>query len=270
MEVLKTLRFIFVVISSLIAVIYFLFISYVYFNQEELIFDSSKLAKNFEFKYNEEFEEINLKSFDGKLLNGLLFKAKDSKGLIFYLHGNSGSLETWGNIARIYTDLGYDIFILDYRGFGKSEGAVDSEEQIYKDVSIAYKNLLKRYNEKDVVIIGYSIGTGVATWLASNNKPKTLILQSPFFNFLEFSSTRIPFIPDFLKKFKFESNLNITKVRSPVYIFHGKEDQLIPIQNSVRLSKLLKKGSHFYKLDNQDHLQMNENLDYIEKLKSLL
>jgi pimeloyl-ACP methyl ester carboxylesterase len=270
MEILKTFRFIFVVIFSFIAVIYLIFISYIYFNQVEIIFDGSKLAKDYKFQFNQEFEEINVKSFDAKGQNGLLFKAKDSKGLVFYLHGNSGALDSWGDIASIYTELGYDIFILDYRGFGKSEGIIESEEQVYKDISFAYKKLLTRYKENNVVIIGYSIGSGFATRLASDNNPKMLILQSPYYNFLEFSSSRIPYMPNFLKKFKIESNLYLVNVKSPVFIFHGKDDYLIPIQNSERLRKLLKKGSRFYELKDQDHLQMNQNSDYREKLKSLL
>jgi pimeloyl-ACP methyl ester carboxylesterase len=271
METFRTIRFVMVVIFSLIAGLYLLFVSYVYFNQEEMIFNGgSKLSKNFKFQYEQEFEEINIKSFDDKKLNGLLFKAKNPKGVVFYLHGNSGALDSWGNIASVYTDLGYDIFILDYRGFGKSEGKIESEEQVFKDISFAYKNILKRYNEKNTVIIGYSIGTGFAAWLASKNNPKMLILQSPYYNFLEFSSTRIPYVPDLVKKFKIETNLFIVKVKAPVFIFHGKNDNLIPIQNSERLSRLLHKGSHFYRLDNQDHLQMNQNSDYREKLKILL
>ncbi|WP_281636007.1 alpha/beta hydrolase [Flavobacterium marginilacus] len=270
MEILKTIRFVLIVTFSVIAVIYIFFVSYIYFNQEEIIFAGSKLPENYKFQYQQEFEEINVKSFDGKKLNGLLFKAKESKGIVFYLHGNSGSLDTWGDIASIYTDLGYDIFILDYRGFGKSEGKIENEQQVLKDLSFAYKNILERYEEKDVVIIGYSIGTGFAAWLASKNKPKMLILQSPYYNFLEFSNTRIPYIPDLFKKFKIETNLFLANVKVPVFIFHGKQDYLIPIENSVRLSKLLHKESHFYPLENQDHLLMNQNADYKDKLKILM
>lgn len=270
MEIIRTVRFTGIVIFSIITFIYLSYISYIYFNQEEIIFDSSKLTKDFKFQFDQEFEEINVASFDGKKINGLLFKAKESKGIVFYLHGNSGALDSWGNIASGYTDLGYDIFILDYRGFGKSEGRIENEQQVFKDISCVYKNILNRYEEKNVVIIGYSIGTGFATWLASKNNPKMLILQSPYYNFLEFSGTRVPYVPHMFKKFRIETNLFLENVKVPVFIFHGKNDNLIPIQNSERLTRLLRKGSCFYKLDNQGHLQMNENLDYKEKLKSLL
>ena len=90
--------------------------------QERLIFFPEKLDKNYQFEFGQKFEEQNIKTTDGKLINGLLFKTHNSKGLIFYLHGNAGSLSSWGEVAKTYTDLNYDIFIFDYRGYGKSEG----------------------------------------------------------------------------------------------------------------------------------------------------
>jgi uncharacterized protein len=267
---MKTIKFLFLSFSGIFGVIYLLIISYVYFNQVDMVFQSSKLSADYKFEFEQNFEEINIPSFDGKKLNGLLFKTENAKGLVFYLHGNAGTVENWGNIAPKYTNLGYDIFILDYRGFGKSEGEIDSEEQVYKDISAAYKHLLTKYEESKIIITGYSIGTGPAAYLAAANNPKALILQAPYYNFLEFSSGRVPFIPDFLKKFKFETNVFITKIKAPIYIFHGKEDQLIGYENSVRLSKLLKPTDHFYSLENQDHIGINENEVFMKELEVIL
>ena len=106
----------------------------IYFNQEKLIFHPDKLETNFKYNFEGNYEEQFFKMEDGTQLNGLLFKADSSKGLIFYLHGNAGSLETWGEIASNYTNLNYDIFILDYRGFGKSEDVISSESQFFSDI----------------------------------------------------------------------------------------------------------------------------------------
>src|SRR5690606_15976768 len=123
------------------------------------------------------FEEMYIKMEDGIPLHGLLFKTKASRGLIFYLHGNAGSLSSWGEVAKSYTDLHYDVFILDYRGYGKSGGFVNSEQQIFQDVQTAYNEIMKQYPEEKIVVLGYSIGTGPASKLAANNHPKLLILQ---------------------------------------------------------------------------------------------
>lgn len=270
MEILKTVKFLGIVLLCFFLVIYVLIISYVYFNQIGLVFHSSKLPKDFKFDYQQKFEEVNIPSFDGSILNGLLFKAENSKGLVFYLHGNAGTLETWGKIAKIYTSLGYDIFILDYRSFGKSEGEIENEEQLSKDISIVYKKVAEKYAGNKIIIAGYSIGSGFATKLALENNPKALILQAPYYNFLELSSSKVPFFPDFMKKFSLETNLYLPKIKSPIYIFHGTKDQLIPIDNSIRLKKLLKSNAYFYPLKNQEHIGVNENEDFQEQLKKIL
>ncbi len=110
--------------AFLLVVIIFLLL---FFFQEKLIFFPEKLDKNFKFNFPSKFDEINIKTGDNKLLNGLLFKADNPKGLIFYLHGNAGSLNSWGEVAKTYVNLHYDVFILDYRGYGKSEGSISSQ-----------------------------------------------------------------------------------------------------------------------------------------------
>lgn len=235
-----------------------------------MMFHASKLDKNYTFNFENNFEEITIKSFDKINLHGLLFKTEKSKGLIFYLHGNQGAVDSWGNISKIYTDLGYDIFILDYRSFGKSEGDIESEKQFNTDISFVYKKLISRYPEKKTIIVGYSIGTGPATILASKNNPKALILQAPYFNFVELADAQVPFVPHFLYKFKFETNRYISKIKAPIYLFHGNKDQLISYSNSFRLKKLLKPTDAFFILQNQDHIGINENEDFQNQLKIIL
>ncbi|RZJ99382.1 MAG: alpha/beta fold hydrolase [Flavobacterium sp.] len=267
---MEKLKFIVVTFCSIFGILYILIVSYLYFHQEDFIFQPTKLSKEYQFQYDSEFEELSIPSFDTMNLSGLLFKAENSKGLIFYLHGNAGALDTWGNIAETYTDLGYDIFILDYRGFGKSEGQIEDEQQVYKDVTFAYKKLLSNYPENRVIITGYSIGTGPATYLASINNPKALILQAPYYNFSEMADSRFPFLPGFVLKYKFETNTFISEVKAPVYLFHGNKDRIIPFSNSVKLQKLLKPSDLFFPLENQDHLNMNDNVEFQKKLEMIL
>lgn len=267
---MKAIRFLVLSLSSFFGVIYLIYVSYVYFNQAEMVFYANKLPTNFKFEFNQNFEELNIASFDGKIQNGLLFKVENPKGLIFYLHGNAGSIDSWGNNAEIFTNLGYDIFFLDYRGFGKSEGQIENQDQVFKDISIVYDVVITNYKNKKNIIIGYSIGTGLATYLASVKKNDFLILQAPYYNFLEFSTGRVPFFPDFLKKFHFETNKYFLQIKTPIYIFHGKDDSLIGIQNSYNLEKLFKETDSLFVLENQEHIGINANYDFQEKLKKLL
>lgn len=163
------------------------------------------------------------------------FKADTSKGLIFYLHGNAGSLKSWGEIAKTYTSLHYDLFILDYRGYGKSEGTISSEAQLYKDVHVVYNNLKTKYDENKIIVLGYSIGTGPATELAAANHPKLLILQAPYYSMTDLMKHNYPIIPAFLLKYKFETNKNIRNCKMPIVIFHGDNDEVIYFQSSLKL-----------------------------------
>ena len=136
-------------IATLIIVVslYLIVCGILYFFQERFIFFPQKLDKNYLFQFDEKFEERNIRTADGILLSGLLFKAPNSRGLIFYLHGNAGSLSSWGEVAATYTDLNYDVFLLDYRGYGKSEGVINSQEQFYEDIQTAYQELKKEYRK---------------------------------------------------------------------------------------------------------------------------
>lgn len=162
--------------------LYILICALLYFFQEKLIFFPEKLPKDFKFSFYEKTEEISIKTRDNILLNGVLFKADNAKGVILYLHGNAGSINSWGDVAGIYTALQYDVFMVDYRGYGKSEGKINNEQQFYEDMQATYDKLKTMYDESKIIVLGYSIGTGPATKIASANHPKLLILQAPYYS----------------------------------------------------------------------------------------
>jgi uncharacterized protein len=267
---MKAIRFTFFTFLTIFGILYLLYVTYIYFNQEEMVFRASKLSEKHQFSFSEKFEEVTIPSFDGTHLHGLLFKTPNPKGVVFYLHGNKGTVDDWGSSASIYTDLGYDIFYLDYRGFGKSEGEIENQEQIYNDISIAYDLVTSKYNSKETILIGYSIGTGLAAYLASIKNPKKLVLQAPYYNFLEYSTSRAPYFPDFLKKFDFETNRYIVKVKAPIYLFHGNQDGLISVSNSQRLKSIIKTTDSLFILDGEDHIGINDNSDFQQHLKQIL
>ncbi|MBA5630489.1 alpha/beta hydrolase [Moheibacter lacus] len=198
------------------------------------------------------------------------FKAKNPKGVVYYLHGNSGNLSGWGDIADTYLALGYNVLILDYRGFGKSEGEIESEKQFYDDVALGYGFLKERFNEDEIIVIGYSVETSAASHLASTNSPKLLILQAPYYNLTEIADTRFPFVPKFMLKYKFENQKHIEKTKCPVYIFHGDDDQTIFYEDAVKLKDHLKDKDRYITLNGQGHVGMNENIEFKEKLRELL
>lgn len=255
---------------AVLIILYIVLCGLLYFFQEKLIFFPEKLEKDFHFDFKQEFEEINVKATDGKFINGLLFKAPKSKGLLFYLHGNAGSLNSWGEVAKTYTDLNYDIYIIDYRSYGKSEGTINSEKQLFEDNQTAYNELKKRYPEDKIIIIGYSIGTGLASKLASTNNPKLLILQAPYYNLTHIMQQRFSLIPTFILKYKFATNDYLKSCKMPVLIFHGNQDEVIDYKSSLKLKEEFKKQDTLIVLKGQRHNGMTDNEDYKFELSKIL
>jgi len=258
-----------VTISILIGA-YILVCGLLFIFQEKLIFFPDKLDKNHKFDFPQGFEEIYLTTEDQKVLHGLLFKADSSNGLIFYLHGNGGALDRWGTVSETYTSLDYDIFILDYRGYGKSEGTIESEAQLSQDVQLAYSEMLKLYSENKIVVLGYSIGTGLAAKLASTNHPRLLILQAPYYSLTDVVRHSFPLVPPFLLKYKLDTYKYISECEMPIVLFHGNEDDVIPYGQSIKLKRLLKKSDKLIVLNRQGHNGMTFREDYVEAVGEVL
>lgn len=257
-------------ILKILVIAYAVICILLFFFQEKLIFLPEKLDKNFKFGFDQNFKEINIKGTDGKLLNGVLFTSDSSKGLIFYLHGNAGSLNTWGKIAKRYTELRYDVFMLDYRGYGKSEGSIYGQKQFHEDIQVAYDEMKKRYKESNIVVLGYSIGTGPAAYLASTNHPRVLILQAPYYSLTDMMRHTYPIIPTFLLKYKFNTYQYIKECKMPITIFHGNQDGVVYYNSSIKLKEFLKRADTLITLNGQGHKGITDNPEYAEAIGKVL
>jgi alpha-beta hydrolase superfamily lysophospholipase len=253
-----------------LVVIYLCLCTVLSVSQEKIIFHPSKLSQDHIFNFDEEFEEIFVKTLDGIHLHSLLFKANRSKGLVFYLHGNGGSVDSWGNVADVYTKLGYDVLLLDYRGYGKSEGSISSEKQFFDDIQCAYNKMKLRYSEEEIIVLGYSIGTCAAAWIAAKNQPKLLILQAPYFSLTDLMTHLFPAVPSVVLEYKFETYKYLQKVNAPVVMFHGYADDVIYYESSIKLKTFFKNNDQLILLDSQGHNGMSRNPVYLRELGKLL
>lgn len=199
-----------------------------------------------------------------------MFKADSTKGLIFYLHGNAGSLRSWGGVAKTYTDLNYDIFIIDYRGYGKSEGKINGQEQLFEDIKEVYSELTKQYTEDKIIVLGYSIGTGLASKIASINNPNLLILQAPYYSLVDMMKYTYPIIPGFLLKYKLETNKYLKDCQMPVVIFHGDQDRVIYYGSSLKLKREFKESDTLITLSGQGHNGMTDSEIYKSEIRRIL
>jgi uncharacterized protein len=258
------------IVVGVIAALYVLLCGILYFKQEKLLFAPTHLPLSYQFHFSGHFEEHLIKAADGTRLHGLLFKVPKPKGLVFYLHGNGGALNSWGDAAAIYTALGYDVFALDYRGYGKSGGTINNQAQLLADVDTAYQQLRPEYPESRTVIIGYSLGTGPATWLAARHHPKLLVLQAPYYSMRDMAARLYPYIPRFVLRYPMPTNELIGRVSAPIVLFHGDHDEVIDYNSALRLKALLKPTDELIVLPGARHNGITDNPDYRREIARLL
>ena len=239
-----------------------------YFFQEKLIFFPAKLSKDHIFTFHN-FEEINFKVEGGITINAVLFTSRQSKGVVFFLHGNAGSIAGWGQGASLYVENGYDVLYLDYRGYGKSAGHIESEKQLIDDAQIVYDYLQKKYSEKKIIVSGTSIGTGIAAKIASRNNPRGLILCSPYYSLKTLIKEKVPIAPAFIIKYSLDTYKFLQKVKCPITILHGSKDEIIPVKHAVDLKKMHPKVDLTI-IGGYGHNDLSGSEEYVNKWSTLL
>jgi len=160
---------------------------------------------------------------------------------------------------------------MDYRTYGKSTGTL-SEEGFYKDAQYCYDYIKEKYTEDQMTLYGRSLGTGIAAYLASVNKPKQLILETPYYNILDVAKHRFPIFPvKYLLRYKFASNMFIKKVTCPISIFHGTNDGIVPFRSGEKLYEVAsKEKASFIRIENGNHNNLIEFDAYHKHIKKIL
>ncbi len=241
-----------------------------YFGQDFFFFRPERLPKWFTYQYPFPFQEVNFDMEDGGTVNALHFKIPNSKGVVFYIKGNSRSIKGWGKFAKDFVGKGFDFFILDYRGFGKSRGR-RTEEILFSDLQQVYKWLASEYEEEQIVLYGRSLGSGLAARIASWNSPRMLILDCPYYSFL-YHIKRYGFILplNWLLRYHIRTDRFIKKVQAPVYILHGSKDRLIPYKQSEMLRQLAPERIKLFPIVGAGHNNLPEFPAYHDLLYDIL
>ncbi len=217
---------------------YAVLIILVYVIQEKFIFKPEKLKQDFLYKYDVPFKELFFDVEPGVRINGLHFYVKNPNGLILYFHGNTRSIKGWSKYAKDFYRYKYDVVMVDYRGFGKSTGK-RSEKEMLNDMQVVYDTLAVQYHEDHIILYGRSLGSGFATKLASENNPRYLILDAPYYSFTKAVQRFLPILPmRFLLRYRLQTDKWIKNVSCHTYILHGTKDWLIPLMQSEQLQAL--------------------------------
>lgn len=258
-------------ILILVGVAYIVANFIIYFAQERFLFKPEQLPKDFQFKYpNLNFQEYNLEKEPGVNINAIHFHIDEPKGVVIYLKGNSKSIKGWGKFAIDFTRMGYDVMMVDYRGFGKSTGK-RTEDSIKDDLQYVYNLIREQVDEKYIILYGRSLGSGFAAKLASTNNPRMLVLESPYYSLAKVTKRYIPFMPvSLLLRFPIRTHLWLKYVDCPIKIVHGTSDKLIPFKTAVSLSKIRSENTRLYPVIDGGHNNLNTFEEYHRMMEEIL
>ena len=250
--------------------IYFLILVFLYFYQRNLLYHPNENNYS-EDKISVDIENVRIKTSDNIELLGWYHEKnlKDFKTLIFF-HGNAGSLENRIHKLNHFRDMNINFLIIAWRGFSGNKGN-PSEQGLYEDGKSAIDWLIKKgVSEKNLILYGESLGTGVATHLAQNKNFAGVILETPFTSMIDAAKKFYPYIPvKLLLKDKFENYKKIKNINLPILIMHGEIDQLVPFSMGKKIYEIANepKYSYFTKYDNH-MMEYDENL--VLALKSFI
>lgn len=227
----------------------------VYGLQDRLIFQRDSLDQNFTFHFSQPFKEYTIPTKDGEMLNALLFNpAEPTKGMIIYFHGNSDNLQRWGTYAVDFTSLGYDVLMVDYRGFGKSTGE-PSEQNLYEDGERVWSWARQNFNPEKMVVYGRSLGSAVASHVAARVNPHLLVLETPFDQLQQgLSAILLPFP----LKYRFSNKEHLPNISCKIVIIQGTSDWIVPEASAKRLIPFLKPGDEFVSIPGGGHKNLRD------------
>ena len=243
-----------------------------YYLQGKFLFHPHTLPNDYIFKFSQPFREYNIDINKSERLNIVEFLNQTAvkKGSVIYFHGNMDNIEHYAGLAENFTKRGFNVWMPDYAGFGKSTGIL-TEAKMYQEAQLVYQLATKAISADSIIIYGKSLGTGVAAQLASVASCKRLILETPYFSIASLFSTYAPIFPtSSMCHFKLPTAEYLKHVTVPVTIFHGTSDNVIPFRSSYRLNKILKTGDKFITIEGGNHNNLNNFALYHQQLDSLL
>jgi uncharacterized protein len=203
-------------------------------------------------------EELRLVTADGETLVAWHFPPRPWRPLILYFHGNGGALIDRVPRFRLFTDRGYGLLAVSYRGYGGSTGS-PTQLGLMRDGEAAYREARTRgYDSDRIVLVGASLGTGVAIALAATHSAAAIVLEAPYLSALDVASTHYPIFPvNWLMLDRFRSDLAIRDVHIPALMVHGEEDDVIPISSAKRLFELANEPKTFVSVAGGNHLVLD-------------
>lgn len=249
------------------AAAYALVLAALWFGQEKLLFRPTPLPADYRFSLGDDVHETWV-DVPGARLNALHLRLPQPDGVVFFLHGNAGSLQRWFVNVDFYRRLNLDLFMFDYRGFGKSSGRIGSQAELEADVRAAWAAVAPQYAGRKRIVYGRSLGSGLAASLAVDVKPDLTVLVSPYASMVAVAAEQYPWVPSMLLRYPLRTDALIAKVPGPLFLAHGDQDTLIPVEHSRRLQALNPKAELLV-IPGAGHGNVQESPAYLDRLRQL-
>ena len=243
-----------------------------YYLQEKFLFHPVKLAADYVYKFDGPFEELNIPFNEKDTMNLVKFFPKDSvrKGVVLYYHGNKENIGRYAKFVNGFTKHGYEVWMEDYPGFGKSTGT-RTETKMYRQALEIQKMAAAKFDKDSIILYGKSFGTGIAAYVASQTNCKRLILETPYYSIPALFGCYAPVYPtQRMSTYKIPTNEYLLQVNYPVSIFHGTDDGVIPYRCAAKLKTVLKPIDEFITIEDGTHHNLATFDIYKTKLDSLL
>jgi len=244
----------------------------IYYLQDKILFHPQPVGRDSTYNFAAAYREVNLPYSKDVNINIIEFTTKDTpvKGVVLYFHGNRNNISRYAAYAPNFTRNGYEVWMMDYPGYGKSTGDF-TEQQLYNWALVFYTLARARYSPGQIILYGKSMGTGIAAQLATIRDSKALILESPYYSLPSIVSSYFPVYPmERMIHFKIPTWQYLQQVPTTVTIFHGTDDGVIRFGNCKRLLPYLKKEDQLIKIEGGSHNDLSDYPLYQQKLDSLL
>ena len=249
----------------LVVLMYTLQNRFIYYPQKSL----SSTPADIELLY----EDIFLTTADGLKIHGWYIKHPEPLATLLFLHGNAGNISHRLDSLQIFHELGLSVLIIDYRGYGRSQGH-PSEQGTYLDAQAAWDYLVSRQHTaaQNIIIFGRSLGAAVAVQLAEQQTAGALIIESAFTSMVEMGKRYYPYLPvQWLARIRYSSIERIGNISCPLLVIHSPDDEIIPFELGEQLFASAKHPKSFLKTrggHNDGFLLTGET--YINGLRSFL
>ena len=211
----------------------------IYLKQSRYVYAPRRKVLNSPVDLGLDFENVSIKSQDGVQIAGWYIPVKTgrkARHALIYCHGNAGNIGDRLPVIKTFSDMGFDLLIFDYRGYGNSMGLL-SENGTYMDALSAWNYMkVKGYSAGNIIIFGSSLGGAIAAWLAEQVKPGMLVMESSFTSAVDMAAKMFPFMPaKLICKYKYDAASIMSRIKCPVIVAHSVDDETVPFFHGMRL-----------------------------------